>query len=92
MGRYDEYDDIYGYDEEDSRNYEEFSEGEDIDEIVENLRGTIPRGDCMLCGGKMTMEYVGGICFQCSKCGQGVHEDIYYRWVAGVDFDDDDDD
>jgi hypothetical protein len=81
----DEYDIIYNYDIEDSRNYEELYEDEDPEEVIERLRGTIASGDCVYCGGKNTMEYVGDICFVCSKCGMSVHEDVYYRWAAGYD-------
>lgn len=79
----DEYDRIYDYDVEDSRNYEELDENEDPEEAIEKLRGTIGRGDCLYCSGHNTMEYEGNICFVCSKCGKSVHEDIYYRWAAG---------
>lgn len=86
----DEYDRIYGYDREDSRNYEELDENESIDDAIEELRGTIGRGDCLYCDGKLTMEYEGSICFICSKCGKSVHEDIYYAWAAGaaIEFED----
>jgi hypothetical protein len=83
----DEYDRIYNYDIEDSRNYEELDENEDPEEVVERLKGTIGRGDCIYCGGKNTMEYEGHICFICSVCGKAVHEDTYYRWAAGYDID-----
>lgn len=88
--RKDEYDLIYDYDEEDSRNYEELDENETPEEAVENLRGTIGRGDCIYCGAKNAMEYEGNICFICNTCGKSCHEDIYYRWAAGynIDFED----
>lgn len=79
----DEYDRIYNYDDEDSRNYEELDENEDIEDIIESLRDTIGRGDCIYCGASNAMEYEGNICFICSKCGKSVHEDLYYRWAAG---------
>ena len=69
---------IYDYDIEDSRNYEEFTE----DENLESMRGTIGRGDCMLCGAHNSMHYEGNICFVCSECGESVHEDMYYRWLG----------
>lgn len=69
LNKDNEYDVIYDYDIEDNTS--------------EELRGNIGRGDCLYCGGKLTMEYVGDICFICSKCGKSVHEDIYYRWAAG---------
>lgn len=81
----DEYDVIYEYDSEDTRNYEELDENEDPEEAVERLRGIIGRGDCLYCGGKNAMEYEGHICFICSMCGKSVHEDLYYRWAAGYD-------
>lgn len=86
----DEYDRIYGYETEDSRNYEELDENEDPDDIIESLRNTIGRGDCLYCGGKNSMEYEGHICFICTECGKSVHEDIYYRWAAAysIDFED----
>lgn len=86
----DEYDDIYDYDIEDSRNYEELDENEDPEDAIERLRGTIARGNCIYCGGKLTMTYEGNICFVCSKCKKSVYEDIYYRWIAGypVEFED----
>lgn len=85
MSRKDEYDRIYDYDSEDSRDYEELDENESPESKMERLRGTIGRGDCVYCGAKNAMEYEGHICFVCSKCGKSVHEDIYYRWAAGYD-------
>ena len=79
----DEYDRIYNYDSEDSRNYEELDENEDIEDTIEKIKNTIGRGDCLYCGGEDSMEYEGHICFICSICGKSVHEDIYYRWAAG---------
>lgn len=89
-GKKDEYDLIYDYDIEDSRLYEELDENEDLYEIIEILRGTIGRGDCVYCNSKNSMEYEGHVCFICSKCGKSVHEDIYYRWIAGypIEFED----
>lgn len=86
MGKnYKDYHDIYDYDGEDSRNYEELDENESLEEAVERLRGTIGRGDCLYCGAKDAMTYEGKICFVCSKCGRSTHEDIYYQWAAGYD-------
>lgn len=51
--------------------------------IVNELRGMVIRGDCMYCGAKNGMVYEGDICFICSNCEMGVHEDLYYRWLAG---------
>ena len=86
----DEYDLIYDYDIDDSRNYEELDENEDPEEVADRLRNTIGRGDCLYCGSKNGMEYDGHICFICSECGKSVHEDIYYRWAAGytIEFED----
>ena len=86
----DEYDLIYDYDAEDSRNYEELDENEDPEEVIDKIRGTIGRGDCLYCNAKNAMEYEGYICFICNKCGNSVHEDIYYRWAAGypIEFED----
>lgn len=78
-----EYDVIYEYDFEDSRCYEELDENEDVEEIIERLRGTIGRGDCIYCGAKNGMEYEGHVCFICNTCEKSVHEDLYYRWAAG---------
>lgn len=76
----DEYDRIYDYDDDDdnSTNYEDPDENGTPEEVVEKLRGTIGRGDCLICGGRLIMEYDGNICFTCSKCGMSVHEDTYY--------------
>ena len=79
----DEYDVIYEYDFEDSRCYEELDENEDEEEVIDRIKGTIGRGDCMYCGSNNAMEYEGHICFICNVCGKSVHEDIYYRWAAG---------
>ena len=86
----DEYDLIYDYDIDDSRNYEELDENEDPEEVAERLRNTIGRGDCLYCGTENGMEYDGHICFICSECGKSVHEDIYYRLAAGyiIEFED----
>ncbi len=72
-GLIDEYDDLY----DDSN--------DKIYEMIEMLRGTIERGDCLYCGGKLSMEYTGNVCFICSKCAKSVHEDVYYAWAAGYD-------
>lgn len=85
MGRKDEYNNIYNYDVEDNMNYEELNENETEEEAVERLKHAIGRGDCLYCGGKLTMEYKGNICFICSVCGKSIHEDLYYRWAAGYD-------
>lgn len=74
-----EYDLIYDTNDD----YEELDENEDPEELIEKLRGTISRGDCLYCNAKNAMEYDGVICFICNKCGKSVHEDIYYRWAAG---------
>ena len=73
----DDYDPIYG-------------EDVSIEDAIEELRGNVGRGPCIYCGGKNTMTYEGDICFICSKCNMGVHEDIYYRWLAGetIEFED----
>lgn len=42
----------------------------------------------MLCNGKNTMKYEGN-CFICSKCHEGVSENLYYVWAAGFDIEDD---
>lgn len=86
----DEYDRLYDYDAEDSRNYEELDENEDIEDIIEELRDTVGRGDCIYCHASNAMEYEGHICFICKQCGRSVHEDIYYRWIAGdsIEFED----
>lgn len=86
----DEYDIIYNYDSEDSRNYEEFGTYDELDDAIEELKGCIGRGDCLYCDAKDAMEYEGYICFICKECGRSVHEDIYYRWAAGgsIEFED----
>lgn len=90
MWKRDDYEDIYGYDIEDNTRYEELDENEDIEVTINKLRGTVGRGDCLYCGGKNAMIYTGDICFVCDKCDKSVHEDIYYRWIAGEEivFDD----
>lgn len=65
--------------------YELIYDSNSIDDDIENLRGTIGRGDCVYCGAKDAMEYEGHICFICSKCGKSVHEDTYYAWASGHD-------
>lgn len=70
----DEYDFIYDNDAEMEEYY--FN-------VINELRGTVGRGDCMYCGAKNGMVYEGHICFICNICGMGVHEDLYYRWLAG---------
>jgi hypothetical protein len=87
------YDDEYEfiYDDEDSRNYEEFDDTEEVmEERIEEIRGTIKSGTCPECGGKNTMKYKGNICFICSKCKLAWAEDIYYKWILGypIIFDD----
>lgn len=81
----DEYDRLYNYDCEDSRNYEELDENEDPEDVIDRLRNTIGRGDCIYCGAKNAMEYEGHICFICNTCNRSIHEDLYYRWAAGYD-------
>lgn len=90
MNKRDRYEDIYDYGIEDNTRYEELDENEDIEDTIDRIRGTIGRGDCLYCGAKNSMIYTGDICFVCNKCGNSVHEDIYYRWVAGeeINFED----
>lgn len=85
MSFYDEYDEIY----DNNMDYEEVDENEDVEDAIERLRGTIGRGDCLVCNAKNGMKYDGFICFICSECGMSVIEDTYYRWAAGypVEFD-----
>lgn len=78
-----EYEDIYDYDIKDNAEYEELFEDETEEEVIERLKDTIGQGDCLYCGAKLAMKYEGQICFICSSCGKSVHEDIYYRWIAG---------
>lgn len=73
----DDYELIYEYDFDD---HELLTE-----EAIEEIRGNIGRGDCVYCGAKHAMEYIGDICFICSSCGKSVHEDIYYRWALGYE-------
>lgn len=68
-----------GYYEENDDNAEE------IYEAIEELRGTIGRGDCIFCGAKNAMVYDGEVCFICNECGLSCHEDTYYAWAAGYD-------
>lgn len=62
----------------------------DLDDILEELRGNIGRGDCIYCGAKNGMKYEGFICFICSECDRSIHEELYYRWLAGetIEFED----
>lgn len=78
----DEYDLIYNHSTE-NEFIDEIFENDSIEEKIEKLKGNISRGDCLYCNSNNTMEYEGHICFICSKCGNAVHEDIYYRWAAG---------
>lgn len=52
-------------------------------QAAKELRGTIERGDCIYCDGENTMYYEGDICFICTACRNSIHEDLYYRWIAG---------
>ncbi len=81
------YDDLYDNKLTDVHEWEELDENEAPEDIIERLRGTIDRGDCMYCGGVDTMTYEGNVCFVCSKCGQSTHEDTYYLWWSGCDID-----
>lgn len=66
--------------------------GEDlsIEEAIEDLRGNVGRGACIYCYAPNAMTYEGHVCFICNVCGRSVHEDIYYRWLAGDDIEFDD--
>lgn len=87
----DEYDEIYGDDifdngDDDGIDYSELDQyefEEDVDNIINKMRGTIQEGDCLYCNAKNAMKYDGSICFICSKCNWSAHEDVYYTWVAG---------
>lgn len=83
----DEYDEIY---HGNNMDYEEVDENEDEEEAIERLRGTIGRGDCIICDAHDAMVYDGCCCFICKKCGGSVSEDTYLRWAAGysVEFED----
>ena len=82
------YDDELGFDPSDPELY---SDGEDE---IEALRGTIDSGVCLICGEPDGMKFTDGVCFVCSKCGQSVSDETYYRWAAGyeTEFDDSYDD
>lgn len=80
----DEYNKIYNYDIKGDTKFEDL-DFDDSDEVIERLRNTIGRGDCLYCNSHLTMEYDGTICFICSKCGRSVHEDVYYKWASGQD-------
>lgn len=71
------------YDENSYESIYELEEEEYYDNAIEDLRGNVGRGTCIYCGGENTMQYEGHICFICTNCGRSVHEDIYYRWLAG---------
>jgi hypothetical protein len=81
---------VYDHGDDGGIDYSELDENEDPEEVVNELRGTIGRGDCLYCGAKNGMKYEGFVCFICSECQKSVHEDIYYRWAAGypVEFED----
>ena len=80
-----DYDDVY--DEDDQGYYEDFDTSEDPEEVIEKMRGTVVKGDCIYCGGKHTMSYEGDVCFVCSECKKSIHEDLYYLWLAGYNID-----
>ena len=90
MSKRGEYEVIYDFEDDDSRNYEELSENETPEEFIERFRDSIGRGDCMFCHAENGMIHEGPTCFICEHCGRAVHEDVYYRWVAGypVEFED----
>ena len=79
-------DDLYDFEEDDSRNYEEFG----TEDTSDKLRGRIKKGTCLYCGAKNGMIYDGGSCFICNKCQNSVSEDIYYEWASGqnIEFED----
>lgn len=69
-----------------NKDYEDFYDGaeeEYYDNAIEELRGTVGRGPCIYCGAKNAMIYEGNICFVCTECNTSIHEDLYYRWLAG---------
>ena len=81
-----DYDDLYM---ENVRNFDELDDTwERQQEAIDELKGEIESGDCMLCGAKNAMKYEGN-CFICSECNEGVSEDLYYVWAAGFDIEDD---
>lgn len=59
-------------------------ETRDVDEMIESMKGTVERGDCLYCGAKDAMVYTGNICFICDKCSKSVHEDIMYAKKLGL--------
>lgn len=65
----------------DDLDYEDFER----EEVIEKLRGTISRGECMYCRKPNAMVYEGEICFVCRSCNNSCHEDIYYQWISGFD-------
>ena len=54
-----------------------------FEQMANEMRGTVIRGDCIYCRGKNTMYYEGDICFVCTRWRNSIHEDLYYRWLAG---------
>lgn len=87
----DEYEFIYDNGDDSGIDYSDSSEC-DPEEAVAGLRGNVSSGSCLYCGAHNGMKYEGNICFICSVCGRSIHEDLYYRWMAGYEIEMDDDD
>lgn len=85
MSKRGEYEVIYDFEDDDSRNYEELDENESVEDAVERIKNSYGRGDCMFCGTVNGMIRENTMCLICESCGRAVHEDIYFRWLAGYD-------
>lgn len=89
--RKDEYKFIYDNGDDSGIDYSDLSES-DPEEAVDSLRGNVLSGSCIYCGAQDGMKYEGDICFICSVCGRSIHEDLYYRLLAGYEIEMDNDD
>lgn len=95
MGKYDkeDYDFIFDNGDDAGFDYSDPDIGEaEMEDAIEEIRGTIARGDCCLCGAPNAMVYYGDY-FYCDKCKEAVDENLFYRDFLGenLHFDEEDD-
>ncbi len=67
---------------------EDWCESDDdktMDDEIDEIRGTIDKGDCLWCHKHNGMKYDPQGFFFCDSCNMMCEEDTYYMWYLGYD-------
>lgn len=63
----------------------ESDDDETMDDKIDEIRGTIDKGDCLWCHKHNGMKYHPEGYFFCDACEMMCDEDTYYMWHLGYD-------